>query len=145
MTLRVFYDANTLFDELFNRVIYESNFYGIFNKVSLLIINMMLRSRNSHLKDDLANSTQKTIAILKIWTESFPYDFRDDNLAKKFKALTKKCKEMNERLDNEILTLKTNLYFNVRFYTSSNRNGVYSELAARLLTVQQRSLIWFIL
>ena len=67
------------------------------------------------LKDSLNVSLQKLIQILNIWTQLFPYDFRNQKMMKNYRTVTDKCLNMDLNLKENIIEITQGLLINASF------------------------------
>ena len=50
-----------------------------------------------------------------MWTELFPYDFRNQKMMKNYRTITNKCLNMDLNLKDNIIEITQNLLINVSF------------------------------
>ena len=68
------------------------------------------------IKDTLNVSLQKLIQILNIWTQLFPYDFRNQKMMKNYRTVTNKCLNMDLNLKENIIEITQGLLINASFF-----------------------------
>lgn len=83
--------------------------HELFAQVCQLCIRQQNLSQEHINKDALGNFCPNIIQLLSEWTETFPYDFRDDRLMKQLKAITQRCVQIDSRLRKEVNQMFQNL------------------------------------
>uniref|UniRef100_T1JM98 Ras-GEF domain-containing protein n=1 Tax=Strigamia maritima TaxID=126957 RepID=T1JM98_STRMM len=73
------------------------------------VCQISIHQQNHISKDQLGNFWPYIVQLLSEWTETFPYDFRDERCMKQLKTITQRCIHIDSRLRKEVTQILQNL------------------------------------